>query len=583
MKNRLSRDGLQVYRDFNALIGFLTMSLDESTTPTSTGGDESELPTLINRVAGVAAENRGDVIGCYTLLDVLGEGGFGRVWLAEQSSPVRRKVALKILKPGMDTDEVLSRFRQERQSLALMDHPGIARVFDAGTTPSGRPFFTMEYVRGRAITQFCDARSLDVPARLRLFAKVCLAIQHAHQKGIIHRDIKPSNILVSEEDGEATPHIIDFGVAKALGREAGARSFATMLHQVVGTPSYMSPEQADGQGFDIDTRSDIYSLGVVLYEMLTGVLPVGGSEHGRASVHEVLQKVRQEVPSPPSRRITSLGADQAAAVARQRGVAIERLPSLLRGDLDWIVLKCLEKDRQRRYETVGALATDIRAHLENRPVVARPPSAGYLIGRAFRRNRVAFTLGGVAVLSLVAACAVSAFFFLSERDARLREQAQRERAEFAIEDQIKARHKEQEHREAAEASAIASRRTLSQSHFLQAVRLIERGENHPALLHLNRSLSVDPNNEPSACRLVHLITYGDFSRPVFSLPTADKSHRVAHFSADGKRFLATAGKKVFVTEVGTWRQVAETISHDKVVWNARFSADGECSVRMASG
>ena len=378
-----------------------------------------------------AGEHPGDVIGPYTLVEIIGDGGFGRVWLAEQAEPVRRKVALKILKPGMDTDEVVSRFREEWKSLALMEHPGIARIFDAGITPSGRPFFTMEFVDGQPITAYCDAHGLSLADRLRLFIKVCLAVQHAHQKGLIHRDLKPSNILVCEEDEAPAPRIIDFGVARALDDRAAERSYVTRLHQIIGTPGYMSPEQADRDGTDLDTRTDIYSLGVVLYEMLTGTQPFESDELARAALEAVLRKVREETPPQPSRRITSLAADRATEIARHRNIPPDRLRAALSGDLDWIALKCLEKDRQRRYDTVGALADDLRLHLENRPVSARPPDRAYLLGRAIRRNRLAFALGSIALAALLAGVCFSTLFFLRERSARIQSESLRREAEAA--------------------------------------------------------------------------------------------------------------------------------------------------------
>lgn len=399
-----------------------------------------EAAALFAIAMDTAGEHPGDVIGSYTLVEVIGEGGFGRVWLAAQAEPVCRQVALKILKPGMDSDEILSRFREEWKLLALMEHPGIARVFDAGMTPTGRPYFTMELVHGQPITAYCDAHSLTLEERLRLFIKVCHAVQHAHQKGLIHRDLKPSNILVTEEDGAAAPRIIDFGVARALDSPAGERSFVTRLHQIIGTPVYMSPEQAErGDGSDLDTRSDIYSLGVVLYEMLTGTLPFEGDELAQFALEALLRQVREVTPPQPSRRITTFGSDRARTVARHRGLPPDRLRSVLLGDLDWIALKCLEKDRQRRYDSVGALADDLRCHLENRPVVARPPDRIYLLACAIRRNRLAFALGSMTLAALVAGVCFSTVFFLRERSARIQSEVLRHDAETAREAATRAR------------------------------------------------------------------------------------------------------------------------------------------------
>mgnify|MGYP000670928339 CR=1 FL=1 len=390
-----------------------------------------EASALFAMAMDTAGEHPGDVIGPYTLVEAIGDGGFGRVWLAAQAEPVRRQVALKILKPGMDTDEVMSRFREEWRLLALMDHPGIAHVFDAGITPTGRPYFTMELVHGLPITAYCDEHDLSLDDRLRLLIKVCHAVQHAHQKGLIHRDLKPSNILVVEEDGAASPRIIDFGVARALDPSAGERSFVTRLHQIIGTPGYMSPEQAERGGDDLDTRTDIYSLGVVLYEMLTGALPFESEELARFALEAVLRQVREATPLRPSRRITTLDSDRATSVARHRGLPPDRLRAVLLGDLDWIALKCLEKERQRRYDSVGALADDLRLHLENRPVAARPPDRAYLLGCAIRRNRLAFSLGSVTLAALLSGICFSTVFFLRERSARIQSETLRHQAETA--------------------------------------------------------------------------------------------------------------------------------------------------------
>src|SRR5688572_7718086 len=342
-----------------------------------------------NRPATPPGDLSGSVIGRYALVRKIGEGGCGVVYLAEQQEPVRRQVALKVIKLGMDTASVIARFEAERQALALMDHPDIARVFDAGATESGRPFFVMEYVDGIPVTKFCDEHSLDMPARLELFARICVALQHAHQKGIVHRDLKPSNILVALRDGAPAPKIIDFGIAKATQGRLTEHTLLTALDQFIGTPAYMSPEQAELRDVDIDTRSDVYSLGVLLYELLTGRPPYDPKSLVRAGIDEIRRIIREVDPPRPSTSLATLDHAGLATIARQRRAAPTQLTSALRGDLDWIVMRCLEKDRARRYGTASELADDVRRHLRQEPVVARPPDRLYRAQKFIARNRLA--------------------------------------------------------------------------------------------------------------------------------------------------------------------------------------------------
>jgi serine/threonine protein kinase len=346
-------------------------------------------------------EGPGTVIGPYKLREQIGEGGMGVVYVAEQHQPVRRKVALKIIKPGMDTKQVIARFEAERQALAMMDHPNIAKVLDAGTTESGRPYFVMELVRGIPITDYCDREQLAIPERLELFVLVCRAVQHAHQKGIIHRDLKPSNILVTIIDGAAVPKIIDFGVAKATGASLTERTIYTAFQQFVGTPLYMSPEQADLSGMDVDTRSDIYSLGVLLYELLTSTTPFDQETFRTAAFDELRRVIREHEPPKPSKRLSSLGATRATVSANRQADA-RQLDRTVRGELDWIVMKALEKDRRRRYETANDFAADVMRYLTDQPVEAGPPSAGYRLRKFMRRNKgpVAAGLALAALLVL---------------------------------------------------------------------------------------------------------------------------------------------------------------------------------------
>lgn len=354
--------------------------------------------------AATAEENLiGAQVGPFTLRARLGEGGVGVVYRAEQAEPLRRTVALKVIKPGMDTHEVLARFDAERQALAMMDHPAIARVFAAGTTPRGRPYFAMELVEGVPLTRYCDERALSVPERLELFLQVCHAVQHAHQKGVIHRDLKPSNLLVSVADGVARPKIIDFGIAKATAG-GGALPAVTQVAQFVGTPGYMSPEQVAGDA-DLDTRSDIYSLGVVLHELLTGRTP--HDARGGVDALEWRRRIREVEAVRPSLFVQRLGAEDRGATALMRVTTPARLVAQLRGDLDWIVLRCLEKDRARRYATANALASDLVRHQRHEPVTAAAPSRLYRLGKSLQRNRAAYAAGILVFAALVAATVVS--------------------------------------------------------------------------------------------------------------------------------------------------------------------------------
>jgi serine/threonine protein kinase/tetratricopeptide (TPR) repeat protein len=351
------------------------------------------------------AEGPGTVIGLYKLLQQIGEGGMGVVFMAEQSQPIQRTVALKIIKPGMDTRQVIARFEAERQAVAMMDHPNIAKVLDAGTTDSGRPYFVMELVKGVPITKYCDEKHLSLRARLELFIQVCQAVQHAHQKGIIHRDIKPTNVLVAEYDNHAVPKVIDFGVAKATAQRLTERTMFTEFGQVLGTMEYMSPEQSKFNQLDIDTRSDIYSLGVLLYELLAGSTPFEGKRLHAAAFDEMLRIIREEEPPKPSTRLTA--SDTLASIAANRHIDPARLSKDVRGELDWIVMKALEKDRNRRYETASGFAADIERHLHDEPVQAGPPSAAYRLRKFARRNRVAFSTAALVLVALVAGTIVS--------------------------------------------------------------------------------------------------------------------------------------------------------------------------------
>jgi serine/threonine protein kinase/tetratricopeptide (TPR) repeat protein len=376
------------------------------------------------------AERPGTVIGPYKLLEQIGEGGFGVVFMAEQTQPVRRKVALKVLKPGMDTRQVVARFEAERQALAIMDHPNIARVVDGGATPSVRPYFVMELVKGVPITEFCNQNHLLPRQRLELFVPVCQAVQHAHHKGIIHRDLKPSNILVTMHDTTPVVKVIDFGVAKALGQKLTDQTLFTGFAQMVGTPQYMSPEQAGQSGLDIDTRSDIYSLGVLLYELLTGTTPLRREQLNGVAYDEIRRLIREQDPPKPSTRLSE-SKDSLPSIAAQRQLEPAKLTKLVRGELDWIVMKALEKDRNRRYETANGLAADVQRYLADEPVQACPPSAGYRLRKFVRRNRGRVFTSGLVLLALVGGVIGTSWGMVNARQAEAQANEDRDRAREA--------------------------------------------------------------------------------------------------------------------------------------------------------
>jgi serine/threonine protein kinase len=358
-------------------------------------------PTGTIRIPAIPSEKSGDRIGRYKLLQQIGEGGCGVVYMAEQEEPVRRRVALKVIKLGMDTKSVIARFEAERQALAMMDHPNIAKVLDAGATETGRPYFVMELVRGVKITDYCDENNLCTAARLELFILVCHAIQHAHQKGVIHRDIKPSNILVTINDGVAVPKVIDFGIAKATQGRLTDQTLFTAFEQFLGTPAYMSPEQAVMTSLDIDTRSDIYSLGVLLYELLMGKTPFEGNRLHEAGLDEIRRIIREEEPVQPSTKLNTLDAAEQTTVAKHRQSDPPKLAHLINGDLDWIVMRCLEKDRARRYDTANDLAREIECHLNHQPVSAAAPTLRYRTAKYVRRHRGALATAGAFATLLI--------------------------------------------------------------------------------------------------------------------------------------------------------------------------------------
>jgi serine/threonine protein kinase len=396
---------------------------------TATFGDSSATADFPGR-----DEHVGAILGGkYKLIEEIGEGGMGSVYMAQQTEPVKRAVAIKVIKAGMDSKAVLARFEAERQALAMMDHPNIAKVLDAGTTGSGRPYFVMELVRGVPITQFCDERKLTPRQRLELFVPVCNAIQHAHQKGVIHRDIKPSNVLVALYDDRPVPKVIDFGVAKAAGQALTDKTLMTGFGAVVGTPEYMSPEQASLNNLDIDTRSDVYSLGVLLYELLTGTTPVDRRSLGKAALLEVLRIVREVEAPRPSARLSTI--DTLPSVAASRGTEPAKLSKLMKGELDWVLLKALEKDRTRRYETANALGRDIQRYLGDEVVEARPPSAGYRLKKFVRRHKGQVVAVSFVILALLAGMAGTTWGLIEAKRQEQIARAEAVQKEEALEQQ----------------------------------------------------------------------------------------------------------------------------------------------------
>jgi WD40 repeat protein/serine/threonine protein kinase len=519
--------------------------------------------------ARIQPEEAGQSIGPYKLIQQLGEGGFGVVWMAEQEAPVRRRVALKIIKLGMDTREIVARFEQERQALAVMEHPHIAKVFDAGATPTGRPFFVMELVDGRRINDFCDEAQLSTDDRLRLFIAVCHAVQHAHQKGIIHRDLKPSNILVTQRDGVPVPKIIDFGVAKATEQRLTDLTLFTLNEQMIGTPLYMSPEQAGLTGVDIDTRTDIYALGVILYELLTGRTPFNATELQKRGVDDIRRAIREQEPRRPSTSLGTLNTDDLGTLAQRRQVDGPRLVGQLRGDLDWIVMKAIEKDRERRYDTATAFADDLQRHLTSEPVVARPPRAGYLLQKLVRRNKTAFAFATAILLTLLGGIVVSACYAYQARQAEL--VAGRERM-VAVSERDRAL--------LAESAARVAEKDAN----------VQRMKGEDSLYAANMNLAQGAWEEANISRLrgildeTHTYPHRSFEwfywqRQIHLAQKTLHGHRSpiesVAFSADGRRMITgSQDKTAKVWDTETGRELLTLTGHTEAVAAAVFSPDG---------
>jgi serine/threonine protein kinase/WD40 repeat protein len=540
-------------------------------------------------IVDAATEGPGTRIGPYKLLQQIGEGGMGVVYMAEQEQPVRRRVALKIIRPGMDSAHIIARFEAERQALAMMDHQNIARVLDAGTTPSGRPYFVMELVHGVPITRFCDDNKLTPRERLELFVPVCQAIQHAHQKGIIHRDVKPSNVLVTMYDDKPVPKVIDFGVAKAIEQRLTDKTLFTQFGTLVGTFEYMSPEQAEMNAFGVDTRSDVYSLGVLMYELLTGTTPLERERLRRAAFDEVVRLIKLEEAPRPSTRLSSSGNLAKIAAARKTDPA--RLTRLVRGELDWIVMRCLEKNRSRRYESASALARDVERYLHDEPVEACPPSVGYRLKKFGRKNRGLLTTAGAFVALLLVAVGVSSWLAVEARTAKSEADVKRGEAEQAGKAASEAGGRAtQEWQRAEDAltqlkmSAAETRRALDRMTVAKGIQLADEGRLFTALPWLVKPFEqngLTPEEEKGhRTRLASYLRHWPGRPTLRHMLFHEDAVTHAAFTADAKRVLTVSGQTVQVWDLKRG-ELLVTLRHPDLVSTAQFSADDKLVLTVA--
>ncbi len=547
----------------------------ECGTPLPENAPEGLCPRCLMRVAmgkshaGATLDNPaqidgpGTAIGRYELLELIGEGGMGLVYLAEQKEPVRRKVALKIIKPGMDSKQVIARFEAERQALALLDHPNVAHVFDAGTTEAGRPYFVMEYVKGLSITRYCDDNKLTIEQRLRLFEQVCEAVHHAHQKGIIHRDLKPSNILVSVHGDRAVPKIIDFGIAKAITSPLTDKTFVTFQGQLLGTPEYMSPEQVDLATQDIDTRSDIYSLGVVLYELLAGVLPFESDAFERAGLAEIQQTIREREPASPSIRLTSLG-EKAKTIAASRGTQVVPLARRLHRELEWIPLKAMRKDRCRRYRSASEMGDDVHNYLAGKPLIAGPETAMYRMQKFVRKHAGSVATVALVAIAIVLGLVVSTVMYLRAEDARRKETSARIDAE-------QARKAEQEQRSLAEQKAEELRRTL----YVNSIQLADAKYNEGNIGRVRELLESCPQDLRGWewDRISHIL-----DQSIMSFVAHQGHVSSMDISPDGNRIVTGGGSEraVKIWDIATGKTlITFSEAHEEYIMCVAFSPNGK--------
>jgi WD40 repeat protein/serine/threonine protein kinase len=600
------------------------LAAEEAATTSGEPADEPQTGPVQDKTQPAVAEGSegpGSIVGRYKLLQQIGEGGMGVVYMAEQQEPVIRRVALKIIKLGMDTRQVVARFEAERQALALMDHPNIAKVFDGGATSSGRPYFVMELVQGIPITRFCDEAQYDTHQRLQLFMQVCAAIQHAHQKAVIHRDIKPSNVLVTLHGDQPVPKVIDFGIAKSTQQRLTEKTLFTQFQHFIGTPAYMSPEQASLSGLDIDTRSDIYALGVLLYELLTGKTPFDTKALLEAGYEEIRRIIREVEPPKPSTRLSTMRGQELTAAAKQRRADPKKLGLLIRGDLDWIVMKALEKDRTRRYETANGLAADVNRFLKQEPVTAAAPSSAYRIRKFVQRHRTAVLAAATIVILLVAGITISTWLAVVASRAKGEATAARNNVAKANE-LLKQQIAETERvREAENRQRRRAQESLERMGIQKAEELLNGGQASLGIAYLAQILRANPFNRVASERLGsaliqgHLpfpateprsrVISGRFSadgRPLVMVrsegsvrawdiqtgepvtpPLPDDKVFSAQLSPDGQRVLtASFDDTVRVWDARTGQPLTEPLRHDDVVLSAQFSPDGQLVVSTSS-